>query len=217
MFSEEVTTASWSFFTWKSIHNIAAGDTEIVKALNENALSWRIIQHSLQSTFLITLGRMFDSDARSLTAHSLLDLCIKNLDQFGEDSLRDRKLRDQNGNVPDWLESYLEGTYRPTENNFKDLKAEVTKFKDIYLGNYQPIRHKLLAHKDMVTFEKRHELFERTDIGQIEDMLEFLFQIENIVWELLMNGRMTKVGDFDFSEAKRVDDDVGSLLEKLKS
>jgi hypothetical protein len=32
-----------------------------------------------------------------------------------------------------------------------------------------------------------------------------------------MNGRMTKVGDFDFSEAKRVDDDVGSLLEKLKS
>jgi hypothetical protein len=217
MFSEEVTTASWSFFTWKSIRNLAAGDAELVDALNDTALSWRIIQRSLQTEFFITMGRMFDKDPRSLTAMKLLDLCANNLDQFSKAALKERKLRDQQDGEPDWLEGYLENAYEPTADDFENLKGEVLRYQDIYEATYQPIRHKLLAHKDLNMFEKRHELFENTDIGEILDILSFLFQIENIVWQLLFDGRLRAVGYFEYNEEERVDGNVRVLLTKLTS
>ena len=101
IFRNEVTTAAWSFFVWKGFNNIASADKEIYWAINENALSWNIITHSLQSTFFITLGRLFDIDGEAFSVHSLLRSSIDNIDQFSLDNLRQRKIKANKGTVPD--------------------------------------------------------------------------------------------------------------------
>ena len=67
------------------------------------------------------------------------------------------------------------------------------------------------------TFETKGGLFEKTCIGQIDDMLCLLYQVSDVIWELIHNGRLNEVGDFNFDKEARVDEDVRSLLEKLKA
>ena len=45
-YNGEVNIAAFSFFTWKSINNLAAGDTTSFQSLQPNALSWNSITHS---------------------------------------------------------------------------------------------------------------------------------------------------------------------------
>ena len=179
VFADEVHVASVAFFTWKCINNIAAGDKKIFRALNSNALSWKIIQHSLQTTFLITLGRIFDTDSRSYSVQSLIDYCIVNIDQFSKEALRERKLGDSDGGK--WIDGYVEKSYQPKEDDFIGLKDWLSGYEETYTDVYKPIRNKLMAHMDRDTFESKDDLFEKTNIGQIEDMLCFLFQISEVI------------------------------------
>jgi len=60
-------------------------------------------------------------------------------------------------------------------------------------------------------------LFGRTNIGQIEDVLNFLFQVQSIVSQLLFNGRLTAIGEFTFDEDEYVQNDDEDMLRKLKA
>jgi len=124
LFRDEVTTACWAFFVWKTINNTASGDAKVHKALNENAVSWNIITHSLQNTFFVTLGRIFDVDGNAFSIHSFLRACIEHIDQFSIVALRERKLRDAKGKIPEWLEDYLSDAYVPREIDFQRLRGE---------------------------------------------------------------------------------------------
>ena len=75
MFHQELTLACQSFFAWKSIHNIVSADKEIFKSINTNALSWNLLLHSLQATFIITIGRIFDTDPNSFSVHKVFRCC----------------------------------------------------------------------------------------------------------------------------------------------
>ena len=101
-FESEINVACWSFYAWKNINNIAVGDEKTYHALSRNALSWTIILYSLQSTFFIAIGRLFDKDERSFSVHAFLRTCIKNIDQFSKDALRERKIKGSETDKPYW-------------------------------------------------------------------------------------------------------------------
>ena len=215
VYGKEVTNASWSFYVWKHINNVACNNAEVQKALSKNALCWRVITHSLQNTFLITLGRIFDNDGRSLTAERLLKMCITHINQFGGEALRDRKMAGVDGPEPGWLDEYVRAAYRPTEDDLGSLLSQVLEQKAIHNEFYTPIRHKVVAHRDWDTIARVDELFGKTNIGQIQEMLDLLFQIEKIVWDLLYNGKLNQVGDYKFDEEGRVREDVEAMLGRL--
>lgn len=216
LFRDEVTTASWSFYVWKSFNNIASKDHDIYTAINETALTWNIITHSLQSTFFITIGRLFDVDGDALSIHALLRACIDNIDQFNKASLRERKIREYKGNLPEWLDKYIEEAYEPTEKDFQMLRGETSKIQKQYEEVYRPIRNKVIAHKERETLENVDELFGKTNVTQLQDFIIFLHQIENIVFQLLYNGKLTQIGDHEFKEDEYVNSDVMKLLTGLK-
>jgi hypothetical protein len=60
-------------------------------------------------------------------------------------------------------------------------------------------------------------LFGKTRIDQIEELLGFLFQIQEIVELLLLNGQNSKIGDFHFSEEEYVVEDARELLARLRT
>lgn len=161
------------------------------------------------------MGRLFDNDARSLTAEKLLNMCIVNIGQFGREALKARKLAAISGDEPDWLDDYVNTAYQPTESDLESLLTQVLVQKEVYRTVYAPIRHKVMAHKDWDTIANVDELFEETNIGQIQEMLDHLFQIKKIIWDMLYNGKLNEVGHYNFDEEGRVQADVEALLGRL--
>ena len=216
-FQSELNTACWSFYTWKNIHNIAAGDKKVHHALNRNPLSWNIILYSLQSAFFSALGRLFDIDGRTFSIHTFLRACIENTDQFSKDALRERKIKGSDADKLPWLDGYIEKSYQPNKEDFLKLEGEVSKKQKLYYSGCKPIRDKIFAHKELKEIKCVDELFRKIKIGEMQDLLCFLYQIERIIFQLLYNGRLMNVGDFTFNEEEFVMKDIAGLLDKIKS
>ena len=100
-YRNEVHIATSSFYAWKSINDLAAENDEILRNLNANALVWNTIAHSLQITFLVALGRIFDKDDRSLTICSFIEKCRHEIRQFSKSALEARRLKSAHGVRPE--------------------------------------------------------------------------------------------------------------------
>jgi len=216
-FESEVNVACWSFYTWKNIHNMAAGDKKVHHALNRNPLSWNIILYSLQNAFFSAIARLFDKDERTFSVHTFLRTCIENTDQFSKDALRERKIKGSDEDKLPWLDGYIEKSYQPNKEDFLKLKGEVSKKQKLYYSGCKPIRDKIFAHKEFKEIKCVDELFRKIKIGEIQDLLCFLYQIERIIFQLLYNGRLMNVGDFTFNEEEFIIKDIAGLLDKIKS
>jgi AbiU2 len=163
-FHRELATASHTFFLWKAINNIAAADRSIYRGLNDQALTWNTVTHSLQTTFFIALGRLFDTNGEAFSCHSYLRTCINNIDEFGKDALRARKVAESNGREEPWLARYMEEAYVPTALDFQKLRRELSYRHARYETVYRPIRHQIFAHANAATLDGMDTLFANTDL-----------------------------------------------------
>lgn len=213
-YRNEVNIAAGSFYAWKNIHNLATNDNEIFKALNTNALSWNVILHSLQITLFTTLGRLFDGDRRSLTVYSFISRCQSEIEQFSKSAFEARRLESSHGVRPEYLDDYLRGVYEPVAADFVALTQLVSPHATIYKNNYGPIRNKLIAHKDFATVGSKDALFAKTNIGEIEEILQLLHQIERVVAELHTNGRKTNWSEHALAEERYIREDLEKLLRR---
>jgi len=216
-FRNEVNRAKQSYYSWKSIHDMATQEQNIFQAINKNASSWNIILHSLQTTFLITLGRIFDTNQNfkeDLTIKRFLNRCNEEISQFSKTKLEERKRRDWKGASEDDLKNYLVNAYEPTKYDFDLLNTEADQHIKTYKKIYQPIRHKILAHKDMSV--STFELFNQTNIGEIEAALLFLHQVNIVIWEFLVNGRKIELQNYDLKkDIDFIKNDIKQILEHL--
>jgi len=210
----EIMVASQAFFAWKSIHNIAAKDKCIEKAINKNALSWNIYLHSLQATFFITIGRIFDIDSRSCSIHFLFRYCKDNIDEFTKKKLKKRRIKEA-GKEPEYLKDFIKKAYEPSVNDIKTLKKEVTRVQSIYETHFKPARHKVFAHKDAAHIQNTALLFKGIKIEDAEDILETLYKAENVIRALYVNGHKMNFGYWELKEEKHILKDTKKLLEKL--
>lgn len=215
-FAAEVDTAAQAFYLWKAINNHASADQGIYRGLNKQALSWNIFTHSLQTTFFVVLGRLFDTDADAFSVHAFLRCCIENIEQFSKDALKERKLAGSSVVKPAWLDEYVQSAYIPEEKDFQMMRGELSKRQKQYEAVYRPIRNKVIAHKDAATMDNVEALFGKTNVGEIEELLWFLHQIREVIFQLLYNGRLTKLGDHAFGEEEHIAGDIRVLLQRLR-
>lgn len=214
-FRSEVDTAACSYYTWKGINDVASLDAKVLQRLHANALVWNTIVHSLQVTFLVVLGRIFDGDNRSLTVKSFVGKCRENIDQFSLRELEARKLANVKGGRPVWLDEYIRAAHQPSHSDFDGLIHEATVHGTVYIDRYRPIRNKVIAHKDFATIGNAHALFGKTNIGEVEDMLLFLAQVERVIHEWFWNGRRTQLTDHPLNRGVEVREQVERLLATL--
>jgi hypothetical protein len=212
----EVATAAHAFYLWKGINNIASGDRGTFRGINEQALTWNTITHSLQTTFFIAIGRLFDTDGDAFSIHAFLRGCIENIAEFDRPALFERKLALSNGVEPEWLKAYVANAYVPTAKDFQRLRREASRHQAQYEAIYRPIRNQVFAHKDAGSMDTVQELFGKTKISDIEQLLDFLYQVQEVVFQLLQNGELRKIGDFQNSEESLVVEDVGDLLMRIR-
>lgn len=214
-FQNEVDTAAHAFYAWKSINNIAFNDKSIHSEMNENSVAWNAILHSLQTTFLVTLGRIFDIDRGALSIHTFLNKCLSEREQFGREGLRRRKIKLVGGNEPEWLEEYLNNAQYPRAEEFRRLKIQTKPFSKKYEEIYKPIRHKLIAHKEIDSINKVGEYFEKTNITEIINMLNFINGVSMVVMQWYINGKRTLIEDHRYTESETVEKSIQGLLAKI--
>lgn len=212
-FRREVMTATWSFYAWKHINNIAAQDRNVLRGMNNTPAVWNTITHALQTTFFITLGRIFDVDGGALSISSFLNKCQTEIQQFGKSALTQRKQADaKSGEKLDWLDGYIANAYEPRAEDFRALKRAAKKHKAKYEDIYRPIRNLVVAHTNLAAAEATSTLFEKTRIGDIEEILLFLHQVVEVITQLHINGRKTELSEHQMKEEEYVAKNTATLL-----
>lgn len=216
-YASEVTIATQTFFAWKAINKIASKDPAVRAGINQQALVWNVTLHSLQTTFFIALGRLFDEDDRALSVNNYLSKCQAHLDQFDAAHLRTRKIKTSQMRDLSWLDEYIAGICPPTQQDIRALKKKAKAFRSRYQLIYAPIRNKIMAHREMSTIDNIGPLFEGTLIVEMEEMLCFFNQLRQVIWEYLYNGRKSELSDYPFEEEAYVTEHVEKLLSRLKA
>jgi len=57
----EIHATADSLYTWKAINERAANDPEVLRQIHRNPAFWNTVLYGLQSTFIITIGRIMFS------------------------------------------------------------------------------------------------------------------------------------------------------------
>jgi len=217
LFQTEVEMATSAFYTWRAVDDEIKRDERLLAVLNETPRVWNTFQSSNRTAFLIALGRIFDTDGDAFSLSAFLNACVDNIHEFSRDALRKRKLRDATGGTQNWLDAYVAGAAEPDVQDFHAIKRASKPLREKYVAIYQPIRHKVLAHRDLQFLEAAEAHFERTDIGHIEAMLEFFHQVESVTFAWLHNGRRTLLRDYTLRADQRYAKEVARLLAALST
>jgi hypothetical protein len=210
-----ITVAAQAFFAWKSIHNVASKDKSIEKALNTNALSWNICLYSLQATFFIAIGRIFDTNPQSCSIHLLFRQSKNSIEQFNKSSLKQRRIEKAGGVEPEDLDAFIDQVYEPKPIDFKKLKKNVSRVQEIYEQHFRPVRHKVFAHNDSDHISNPSALFSGATIDDAEDILNTLYKVERVIWDLYTTGKKMNFGYWELEEEDYILKDIESLLDKI--
>lgn len=184
MLRDEVYSATLSWHSYLTVNSEIATNETLLDALNRNPSFWVITVRALQHTAILTLGRIFDKDTRSRSIHLLTKACVEHPEIFSKNSLRARRKKDAKA---DWFEHYIANAFEPDAAHFKALTDEVVSCSKMWNAAYEPIRNKVVAHRDRLSKEAVAELFSKTKVADITDLLQRIYTIEYALQELLWN------------------------------
>jgi hypothetical protein len=214
-FDGEVGAAIASYYAWKTLRDRIATDREILDALNHNPRSWTLFMHTLQLTFFVTLGRIFDRTKGTFTVHRFLAVCKSNVAEFSAAAFEARRIAENHGRRPDYMDGWMRTYYAARPADFEALEAAAVPYANRFRVIYKPIRDKLMAHRDTQSIGAAGMLFAATEIGEVEAMLTFLNSVWGVVRELYLNGRKTSLSDHRIKRAAATEADIDSLLRRI--
>jgi hypothetical protein len=209
----EVNTAIECFYTYIEIHNYAAQDKRIFKVLNENPTFWNINLYSLQTTFFIVLGRIFDDGIDTHSIHKLLAATVAHPEFFSINALGARKVA--GGRKPDWLDSYMVGIFEPQVSDLRILKRKLSIHRSNYNAIYAKIRDRVFAHNILISKEDVGALFDKALIDEINNMLYNLKDILDALRDLIQNGRCPEFEMRTYEYQNRIKQRVRKTLDQF--
>ena len=134
----DVSAAIKSNRTYLMIYNLKAADPDIQAQISRFPEFWTTTLYSLQTTFFIAFGRLFDKNRHSLSVTKLVEMTITNPQVLSKPALLRRKRFDCriSGEDPEWLVDYMHRSWEPTADDLKPfltaLAPHCEKFKQVY-------------------------------------------------------------------------------------
>lgn len=186
-YRREAATAAQYIYAEMAIQHAASKSEKLLTRLNNTPIFWLSCGAALQSAAYISLGRVFDTTSKYNVA-ALLDAMEKNLALFQREALASRK-RDGKEIDPPWLLEYLDDAYYPTIKDVNRLRALVEKYRAVYERAIKPARNKYLAHREKEDHAEVKALFAGGTVRELWRLATFLYQLHEVLWEQLHNGR----------------------------
>jgi AbiU2 len=195
-FRKEVQGGTQFFYAMLAINAMGANE-HVLTRLNDAPLFWKTNIAALQTAFFVTLGRVFDQKS-AYNIDALVRLAQNNICLFSKSALAERKRR-QSSNADEWLPQYLRDAYEPSLSDFRCMRKYVKKYRALYEKNYDPIRDRIYAHKELARQSDKHSLFSQTRILELQKLFGFLNQLYTILWELYFNGNAPRFRRIPYS------------------
>ena len=130
VFRTEAQAGAQFLYAYLSFNSIVSEKRKTYNEFNKTPLFWNTTMGSLQTSFFIVLGRIFDQDSK----HNI-DKFVKTAQDnkyiFSKGALAKRKA-EQNDNADEWIDDYLKSVYEPTAKDFRELRKKVKEFRKIY-------------------------------------------------------------------------------------
>jgi hypothetical protein len=204
----EINYAAGIFELQEEINRLVSSDEAICKMLNDDALFWKIQEHSLQMSLFITLGRIFDEDENACSIHRVLKETLKHKEFFSKNALAARKC--VGGTKLD------SDTWNPNTQELRLLKKALATQAKKFTEIYRPIRHQVYAHS-IVIDETEVELFKKTNRAEVKNILEFLRELIAVIEDLYLNGRKPVLGRIEnpYGYPEEIRQSVNCVLSKL--
>lgn len=111
VFQSEIEYGIQYFYAFLAFNASLSKNPEAYNKVNQTPLFWNTVMEGLQTSYFITLGRIFDQNS----AHNvdrLMNMAQKNIEIFSKSSLAERKKADAR-NADDWIDEYLESVHVP--------------------------------------------------------------------------------------------------------
>jgi hypothetical protein len=194
----DVEAAIKSNHAYLTVNNLVVAEREIYEKVNKFPDFWKLNAFALQTTFFIVFGRLFDMRPDSHSVQKLVDATIENPVFFSKAALRERKRQSSNisGPDPEWLVDYVNNAWEPTTADLEPLRTALIPHYQKFKTIYKPIRHKVYAHKSMEDDKAIADLFGRTLIGDVADILRFLHTMLWAITEMAWNAKPPDLADF---------------------
>jgi hypothetical protein len=198
MFSKEVEAVNQFYYSSMAIHHTYSVEHSVKKTLDGLGLVTLTVLAGLQTSLVVTLGRIFD-DKSKYTIHKLLKFMREHPELFSTEALRARKARwSRPAPVNSWIHTCV--SHAPTLEDFNELGKMVSPHRKMYDEKIDAIRDKWFAHREVHSLQA-NELFAKTELGEVEDTLSFLLGFGNAIWQWYYNGsKPILVKDFDTTE-----------------
>lgn len=215
----DVEAAIKTDFAYLKIHNLAAAERDIYERYQRDNHFWTLIPYSLQTSFFVAFGRIFDTRRDVFSIHKLVAATIQNPQFFSRAALRQRKRSASNifGDDPEWLVDYVSQAWEPTGTDLQPLKdgldPHFAKFKSIY----QPIRHRYFAHRGTDSQQAIEALFSQTLIADVNAILGFLHTLLWAIQEIAWNAARPDLTNFnDYNNfVRRLDEEVERFIRRV--
>jgi hypothetical protein len=103
--SVEIVDAMAVWQTYNEINRLTLEEGAILRALNKDALFWKVQLYSLEISVSVMLGRIFDSAPDAHSIHNLIAATFDNIEFFSKDALSARRIAGKT--KPDWLDEFV--------------------------------------------------------------------------------------------------------------
>jgi hypothetical protein len=186
IFRKEEEAAQQQFFAYLSVRELAASDTEVLRAMNTTPLFWLTTHHAMLVSAFIALGRIFDQNSAH-NIDSLMALASKDLSVFSKPALAKRK--EKAGLKTDEATAYVSDAFEPTASDLRALRKEIKAQRVIYEARYRDIRDKVFAHNEVFDLDVANQLLANTSVAEMKAAFGFLHSLYETLWQLFHNGR----------------------------
>jgi AbiU2 len=216
----DIAAAVKSNYTYLAILKLKNSEPPIQAKISKFPEFWTTTLFSLQTTFFISFGRLFDKRRHTHSVAKLIEQTIKNRPLFLRPAVRERRRLHSriSGDDPQWLTQFLSKAWEPTAANLESLMSALKPHCDKFGVIYEPIRHKVYAHRSTEDEAAVYSLFSQALIQDVEEILRFLHTLQWVIWELAWNAKRIDLSDFSSfeSEVKNIKDETERFIRRLR-
>lgn len=181
--------AAFCYYAGKAIHTYASESRDNLQRLNAHATFWMTTLHGLQVASFMALSRLFDGGTDTHTIDKFMAHTVAHPEFFSREAVDARRMKEAGGIRPDYLDEYVRRVWVPGSDDLRDIARTIRPYRKKWRTDYVPIRDQIFAHSIVIDRQGVSDLFSRTLIADLEDILQGLYNLLEIMNELWINGR----------------------------
>jgi hypothetical protein len=189
IFEMQAGEATQFWYAASAMSEVANVSPATLNALNFTPTFWITARAAMEYQAIASVGKVFGPRKRNpYNIDSLFQVLSETLSVFSRESLIARRRR-MSANAAEWLPQFMEHVHVPSSDDIRALQRVSRPHRRVYETQWKQVRDEHVAHSATVDSRSRWEMFQKTRIGDLEELIGFLNQLHAALWQMYYDGR----------------------------